>query len=513
MPPKLLGTSLLLTPSYSSLLFRNAQVYYRGFSSLPPPLPPTSTDATSIGGMISTVAEKLGVGELATGGLQLAVIGGLIASVRYFGGFVIEFMTKKTVATAQFDSTDESFSWILNWLSEHPFIEKTTHFTVSTTITRAGQRLTGEGLDALQPPVYFLPAHGMVHFFTYKNRLLWLTRERPQSSTGAPAVSGNAIMERIQISTIGRSRTILQSLVLEAQKKFIERDQSRTVVFAADQYGAWRRTRSRPKRPLSTIVIPSNVKQQLVLDTKEFLASEQWYSDRGIPYRRGLLLYGEPGSGKTSFVYSLAGELGINIYVVALSNKGLTDDVLTELLSETPSRCILLIEDVDAAFVQRTRGEGTVGNNVTFSGLLNAIDGVSAQEGRILCMTTNHPEKLDPALIRPGRIDVKIHFGNATKQQAEELFIKFYPHLESDYIKSLASQFASKIPDNVFSMAHLQGFLMIHKKQPEQALYKVDEWLLKHDRSTEENQQNSSDVENMDAAIASSSSTSISSLS
>lgn len=73
----------------------------------------------------------------------------------------------------------------------------------------------------------------MVHFFTYQNRLVWLTRERPQTSTGAPATSGNAIMERIQISTIGRSRTVLQNLVLEAQRKFIERDQSRTVVFAA----------------------------------------------------------------------------------------------------------------------------------------------------------------------------------------------------------------------------------------------------------------------------------------
>ncbi|ORZ24019.1 P-loop containing nucleoside triphosphate hydrolase protein, partial [Absidia repens] len=241
----------------------------------------------------------------------------------------------------------------------------------------------------------------------------------------------------------------------------------------------WRRTRSRPKRPLGTIVIPPNVKQHLILDTKEFLSSEQWYSDRGIPYRRGYLLYGEPGSGKTSFVYSMAGELGQNIYVVNLSSKGLTDDVLTELLSDTPSRCILLIEDVDAAFVQRTRGEGSVGNNVTFSGLLNAIDGVSAQEGRILCMTTNHPEKLDEALIRPGRIDVRVHFGNATQQQAEELFNKFYPHLDSDYISTLASRFASKIPHNRFSMAHLQGFLMVYKKRPEQALDHIDGWIVK----------------------------------
>lgn len=146
-----------------------------------------------------------------------------------------------------------------------------------------------------------------MHFFTYKNRLVWLVRERPGTSSPAAAVSNsNAMLERIQISTFGRSRDLLQSLIFEAQKVFIDRDKSRTVVFAADQYGAWRRTRSRPKRPLSTIVIPTNVKKRLVEDAQDFFVSEQWYSDRGIPYRRGYLLYGTPGSGKTSFVYSLA---------------------------------------------------------------------------------------------------------------------------------------------------------------------------------------------------------------
>lgn len=133
-----------------------------------------------------------------------------------------------------------------------------------------------------------------------------MVRERPGTSSPAAAANANAMLERIQISTFGRSRDLIQSLVFEAQKAFIDRDKSRTVVFAADQYGAWRRTRSRPKRPLSTIVIPTNVKKRLVEDAQDFFVSEQWYSDRGIPYRRGYLLYGTPGSGKTSFVYSLA---------------------------------------------------------------------------------------------------------------------------------------------------------------------------------------------------------------
>lgn len=207
-------------------------------------------------------------------------------------------------------------SWILNWLSEQPYSKKTSRFSVSTSILRAGQRLPGEGLDANLPPVYFLPSPGM-HFFTYKKRLVWMTRERPGTSSPAAAVANSsAMLERIQISTFGQSRDLLQNLVYEAQKKFIDRDKSRTVVFAADQYGAWRRTRSRPKRPLSTIVIPSNVKVKMVEDAKDFLCQENWYSDRGIPYRRGYLLFGTPGSGKTSFVYSLAVGLSISFIIL-----------------------------------------------------------------------------------------------------------------------------------------------------------------------------------------------------
>ncbi|KAI9323306.1 hypothetical protein BX666DRAFT_1846765 [Dichotomocladium elegans] len=238
---------VFFTPSQLSVLARRgpaAALTVRGMASLPPPIP---NDASgSIGGVIANMADKLGMGEFATGGLQLAVIGGEgpIDKIPSFYSLIIQ-------------------SWILNWLSEHPYSQTTSRFSVSTTITRAGQRLAGEGLDAMLPPVYFLPAPGMHLFLTF-----------------------------------GRSRDLLQELVLDAQRKFIDRDLSRTVVYAADQYGAWRRTRSRPKRPLSTIVIPPNVKSQLVEDAKEFLVSEQWYSNRGIPYRRGYLLYGTPGSGR-----------------------------------------------------------------------------------------------------------------------------------------------------------------------------------------------------------------------
>ncbi|KAK9761374.1 hypothetical protein K7432_013773 [Basidiobolus ranarum] len=453
-------------------------LFSRAYSSNKPDTEPFTTDENEgrtgvLGSILTGLSDKIGVGDnqFASGGFQLALLGGVVAGAKVLGAYAYEYLKRNYITTAEFDSRDESYSWILNWLNDHPYSKQATRFSVATTISRTGQKITGEGEDSV--PVYLLPSPGM-HFFTYKGQLLWLSRERIKPSAVVSNITAGNHIESISISALGRCRGVLQELVLEAKDKFIERDTSRTVVFAADQYGTWRRTRSRPRRPLDSIVLESGLKSFLVQDAGEFLSSETWYSDRGIPYRRGYLLYGTPGSGKTSFIHALAGELGLNIYVVNLANKSLTDDTLTELVTDTPTRCILLIEDVDAAFVHRDKNSGQ--NNITFSGLLNAIDGVAAQEGRLLCMTTNHIDHLDPALIRPGRIDVRAYFGTATSEQARELFERFYPidsvnpDLNREQQQGLAQKFSEIIPNRAFSMAQLQGFLMSYKKRPNAAI-------------------------------------------
>lgn len=149
--------------------------------------------------------------------------------------------------------------------------------------------------------------------------------------------------------------------------------------------------------------------------------------DKGIPYRRGYLLHGAPGSGKTSFIQALAGAVGYNICLLNLAERGLTDDKLNHLLGLVPDRSFILLEDVDSAFNRRVQtSEDGFKGAVTFSGLLNALDGVASTEERIIFMTTNHYERLDPALIRPGRVDLAEMLDDAVGEQAERLFIKFY---------------------------------------------------------------------------------------
>jgi len=143
----------------------------------------------------------------------------------------------------------------------------------------------------------------------------------------------------------------------------------------------------------------------------------------------------------------------------------MTDDRLNHLLTQVPPRSIILLEDIDAAFNHRSVSESQQGyqyqSRVTFSGLLNAFDGVTSSEERIIFMTTNHLDRLDPALIRPGRVDIRVLIDNVTPAQAKRLFLKFY---QDQY--DLSEEFEKTLqildPDRTISAAKLQGHFVVY---------------------------------------------------
>jgi SpoVK/Ycf46/Vps4 family AAA+-type ATPase len=231
-----------------------------------------------------------------------------------------------------------------------------------------------------------------------------------------------------------------------------------------------------------------------------FRKSARWYHDRGIPYRRGYLLHGPPGTGKTSFIVALAGHLRMNVCIVNLGISGFNDKQLNQLLNSAPRNSILLMEDVDAALIKRKAGKDQEGeNNVTLSGILNSLDGITAQEGSVVFMTTNHIRKLAPALIRPGRCDRKLLFDYADEHQIRGMCLKFLlsrsasGQLTKDrlakgetlsdevspeeqarmdaydaHVHEVADQVCQKIThkDSV-TTAQLQAFFMIHRESPD----------------------------------------------
>ena len=190
----------------------------------------------------------------------------------------------------------------------------------------------------------------------------------------------------------------------------------------------------------------------------------------------------------------------MDIYIVPFSRAGLDDDGLRRLFSGLPERCIAFIEDIDVKFHhtlnREPKGSKTPryrSARISPSGLLNALDGVGAQEGRLLFATANRYEALDAALRRPGRIDYFVEFKPASQYQAGDLFKKFYlptprtspykhPAISKDGDASeeldvLVERFRELIPEGEFSMDALLGFLLMHKNQPRQAVECAGEWV------------------------------------
>lgn len=284
----------------------------------------------------------------------------------------------------------------------------------------------------------------------------------------------------------------------------------------------------RPARPVASVVLKGDAARAIVDDARAFLRLERWYAERGIPYRRGYLLHGAPGSGKTSLVRAVAGELRLPVYQLPLSGAGVDDEAFHRLLRGTARRSVVLLEDVDAG-VSPDGCEWTVDGSintdgrhspkefvrkhpnarggVTLRGLLGALDGVGAAEGRLLFMTCRDASALEPALIRPGRIDTRLAFEAPDKAQAKALFRHFYglddekrhateeaeadeknaPFSDeaegerdrSDEKRAWAEAFAAAATDPrlasrdhpaVSSMAALQGLLMSHREDPRGAV-------------------------------------------
>ncbi|KAJ7100648.1 P-loop containing nucleoside triphosphate hydrolase protein, partial [Mycena belliarum] len=373
--------------------------------------------------------------------MKLAFLGGLIELCRRFllGGY--HKLVNSFFITACFEDEDASYEWMMVWLSKQPSWSKARNVQISTSslASNATIVLDEEPLAKSSRKLAYLPALSASYNLWYKRR--WVTITRVQTQTGWYGSKEQTLF----VSIMTRDHGILTSLLQEARRAYMVAQEHKMCVYVSDTGNVWRHVACREKRSMHSIILDPGVKDILVDDAKDFLTSKNWYAERGIPFRRGYLLYGAPGSGKTSFIHSVAGELGLDVYVLSLSRIGLDDAALGELVNALPERCVALMEDIDAAFTSGLNRDTAPPLNTQdpnkpqpqgappappttsrLSGLLNALDGVGAQEGRILFATTNRYAVLDAALCRPGRMDLHIEFRLASKFQARQLFSRFY---------------------------------------------------------------------------------------
>jgi chaperone BCS1 len=396
--------------------------------------------------VIESLQSVFASSPLLSGGTTLAVIGILAMWLREVPAKVAAWAKHFLVTTLTVDSRDElMFPALVEYMDSRDVLRRINNFTVRTVRQQSStyQSLQDELQQGGRPTALFSPGEGF-HLFVLDGRLMWMKREVQVAAV---------VVEKITLSTFGRDKRPLEAIVEAAMSHRIERELNRIAVYVPSPYNnEWTRARLGNNRKLDSVVLKAGQKEAVLADLERFFAARERYETLGIPWRRGYLLYGPPGTGKTSLVTALASELSLNVCVLSLASPNVTDEKIGNLLASVPRRSVILIEDVDAFFQARSKADTAV--RVSYSGFINALDGVAAHEGSVVFLTTNHPQLIDEAAIRSGRVDFRMELGLCDASQLERMFRKFFDD------ETAAARFAGAVAADRWSPAQVQERLL-----------------------------------------------------
>lgn len=387
-------------------------------------------------------AAGLSTGGIATSGIIVSLFVFLLNYAKTWPVAIFHALKRLLIYSIQLDNSDPMYTNMAMWISNRPNLTKTKNFIVRSGRVEEGVRKANLVLG-----------HGY-HTFFYKGGLFILgySEESKDGGTNKDPI----VYRKFRIRVVWGGKRALDNFLSEIE--VAEQENRKTISIYQYQWG-WYPSSTKIKRDTSTLVLRDGTMDDLVKDINTFFDSREWYRSVGIPWRRGYLFHGEPGTGKSSVAFVLASHFNLPIYTMNVRELA---ERLPMAFASIPPNSLILLEDIDTSNV--TRGST---DNVNLGTLLNTLDGVSAQEGSIVVMTTNKRSQLDTALIRPGRVDRMFYIGLADKFQIEGMFHKFFPN-ES------AKEFLRRVPENKVTPASLQEHLLKYRHDCIEAIVYAD---------------------------------------
>lgn len=239
-------------------------------------------------------------------GFGLVGVGTAVALFRKGSMQAMVLFRRYYMTTLEVPSRDKSYQWLLQWINSQG--RRTQHLSVETTFHQAEQ-------GKINTQFGFVPSPG-VHYFVYRNTWIRVERNREKQmvdfNTGVP-------WESVTLTAIGRKQKLYTEILEEARWLALQKQEGKTIMYTAIG-SEWRQFGyPRKRRLLSSVVLDRGITETIVDDVKDFINNPKWYMDRGIPYRRGYLLHGPPGCGKSSFITALAGTIYLVCSLIHIS--------------------------------------------------------------------------------------------------------------------------------------------------------------------------------------------------
>lgn len=347
------------------------------------------------------------------------IIAGLMGTAAYLSrsvpGAIWKFLKRHTTTELSMNSTNEVFHSAMAYFEQQGLSDQARTIRVNNKLDEYGDDEAGKFVKGI--------GYGDQYFW-FKGRILHISVSKENNTVG------KEVKEFLTIKKLGRSHKLFDTLIGEIRDV---KDENMTSYYSWQTYGEKNHIVDQPKRTIDNVILEPELSDNIKSTIDSFVSKEEWYTDNMIPYQLGMLLYGPPGTGKTTLVRAIAGYMNKDVVLVKDA----------ETLASAAQNCndaIIVVDEVDTfGTAKRDRDEvGHIGGKDTFTkimdsvsssklaSVLTALDGVISNHGRIVIMCTNHHETLDSAMIRPGRIDVKLEIGHLSENTFNQMLDKFF---------------------------------------------------------------------------------------